>query len=73
MLYIFTKLTAWVGSKFLINLSMEAIFELKYEVMQQPHMELRQESINQLQPVSMNWVFDLLDLEIHLRLALENV
>jgi hypothetical protein len=41
--------------------------------MQQPHMELRQESINQLQPVSMNWVFDLLDLEIHLRLALENV
>jgi hypothetical protein len=33
---------------------MEAIFELKYEVMQQPHMELRQESINQLQPVSMN-------------------
>jgi len=73
LLYIFTKLTAWVGSKLLINLSMEAIFELKYEVMQQPHMELRQESINQLQPVGMNWVLDLLDLEIHLRLALENV
>ena len=55
--------SACIRGILLVQLSMELVLESDDEVVHEPHVELVNESVGGNQPVSMNRIFDLLDLE----------